>query len=372
MHPTARLPPRLPRGLIVVPDPDIVADPAAITPAWLSEVLQAAGHDVVVETLETEPVGTGQMAHNERFILHYGGARGDAPGTLVGKFPSPNAESRAAGGPGGYRNEVRCYTDLAETLAVRTPRCYYGAVNDESTKFTLILEDLAPARQGDQLAGCSAEELVVAARNLAGLHAPRWCDPTLRDLDWLQAGNADQTIMLVQLFTPMFVDRYADRLTGDTVRVLQAFGAGVERWLATEPERFTITHGDYRLDNLMFYDDDRSEPVAAVDWQTVAIGSAGRDLAYLLGNSVEPRLRREAEPDVRAAYHARLLELGVADYSLDDVVADERHGAFQGPFITMLGAIAVGRTDRGDDMFVAMAERSATQILDLEALDVLA
>jgi len=177
--------------------------------------------------------------------------------------------------------------------------------------------------------------------------------------------------MLVQLFSEMFVQRYTSRLSAETVRVLKSFGAGVERWLASKPDRFTVIHGDYRLDNLMFRDDPGATPVAAVDWQTVSIANGGRDLAYLLGNSVEPYVRREAEADVRTAYLARLTELGVSGYSLDDAVADERHGSFQGPFITMLGAIAVGQTDRGDDMFVAMAERSAAQIVDLDALDLL-
>ena len=49
-----------------------------------------------------------------------------------------------------------------------------------------------------------------------------------------------------------------------------------------------------------------------------------------------------------------------------------RHGTFQGPFITMLGSIAVGQTDRGDDMFMAMLERSVAQIVDHDALDVIA
>lgn len=361
----------------MAPDPAIVTEPGEVTPTWLTAVLRASGHDVTVTAVDTAPVGTGQMAHNERFVLRYAGDPGDAPASLVGKFPSPSAESRAAGAAGGYRNEVRFYTDLATGLAVRTPHCWYGAVSDDSTEFTLVLEDLAPARQGDQLAGCTAEQLVLAARNLAGLHAPRWCDPRLRDLDWMQNSLADQTVMIVQLFTPMFVERYADRLSANTVRVLEAFGAGVERWLDSESERFTVMHGDYRLDNLMFHDallpDGRHrEPVAAVDWQTVSIACGGRDLAYLLGNSVEPSVRRESEADVRAAYLARLTELGVTDYSLDEVLVDERHGSFQGPFITMLGAIAVGRTERGDDMFVAMAERSAAQILDLDALDLLA
>lgn len=353
------------------PQPAIIADPADITPSWLTDVLRASGHDVTVGALDTEPVGTGQMAHNERFAIRYDGEAGDAPRTLVGKFPSPSAESRAAGAAGGYRNEVRFYTDLAQGLAVRTPDCWYGAVSDDSTEFTLMLEDLAPARQGDQLGGCAPEQLLAAAQNLAGLHAPRWCDPTLHDIEWLTSSLGDEAVMIVQIVAPMFIERYADRLTPTTVQVLESFAAGVARWFDAESERFTVMHGDYRLDNLMFRDDPGAAPVAAVDWQTVSIAGPGRDLAYLLGNSVEPDVRREVEGDVRRAYHARLAELGVTDYTFDELLDDERHGTFQGPFITMLGAIGVGRTDRGDDMFVAMAERSAAQIRDLEALDLL-
>ena len=357
---------------MAVLDPEIVTDPAAVTPAWLTDVLRRAGYDVTVRSVTSEPVGTGQMAHNERFTLEYESDARDAPASVVGKFPSPSEESRAAGAAGGYRNEVRFYTDLAEGLAVRTPTCLHGAVSDDSTVFTLILEDLAPARQGDQIAGCTLDQLVVAAENLAGLHAPRWCDPALRELDWIGSSLGEQAVMIVQIVTPMFVERYGDRLSPETVQVLEAFAAGVERWFAEEPDRFTVVHGDYRLDNLLFASAAGGDPVAVVDWQTLSIASGGRDLAYLLGNSVEPGERREVEDDVRAAYLARLVELGVAGVDLATVVADERHGAFQGPFITMLGAIAVGRTDRGDDMFVAMAERSATQIRDLDGLDLLA
>ncbi|MCJ7672806.1 MAG: ecdysteroid 22-kinase family protein, partial [Acidimicrobiia bacterium] len=302
-----------------MPEPTIVTDPAEVTPAWLTDVVRAAGHNVTVSAVTTEPVGTGQMAHNERFMLAYAGEAGDAPATLVGKFPSPNAASRAAGAAGGYRNEVSFYADLAEGLAVRTPRCWYGAVSDDSTEFTLMLEDLAPARQGDQLGGCTPEQLVLAAENLAGLHAPRWCDQSLHDLEWLGSGSDEQTVMLVQLFAPIFVERYADRLAPATVRVLEGFAAGVERWLASKPERFTVMHGDYRLDNLMFSDGAGASSVAAVDWQTVSIASGGNDLAYLLGNSVEPDVRRDVETNVRTAYLGRLTELGVTGYTADDL-----------------------------------------------------
>ena len=68
-----------------------------------------------------------------------------------------------------------------------------------------------------------------------------------------------------------------------------------------------------------------------------------------------------------------LYNRGAGDWlSADEVRADYVYGTFQGPSITMLGSLAVGQTDRGDDMFMAMAERCCAQIRDLDAFSVLA
>jgi aminoglycoside/choline kinase family phosphotransferase len=351
-------------------DPEIVDDPAAVTAEWLTAVLRHAGHDVTVASFASEPVGTGQMAHNERYTLTYAGEAGDAPASVVMKFPATSEESRAAGAQGGYRAEVRFYTDLAERLAIRVPRCLYGAVTDDSTSFTLVLEDLAPARQGDQIAGAPAHHIEAAARNLAGLHAPLWDSPELDEIEFLNH-SAELAVGYVELVTPMFVERYADRLDADAVRVLEGFAAGAARWLETETGPRSLVHGDYRLDNLLFGTDEGGDPVAAVDWQTLAVAGPGRDLAYLLGNSCEPDDRRACEHAVVEAYRRELARLGV-ERSSEQVWADVRHGSFQGPFITMLGSIATGRTDRGDTMFMAMTHRSVAQILDHDTLELLA
>jgi aminoglycoside/choline kinase family phosphotransferase len=349
--------------------PAIIDDPADITTAWLNAVLVDAGHDVTVASIHREAVGTGQMAHNERYRFTFDGDSGEAPPSVVIKFPSPNEASRAAGAAGGYRNEVRFYTDLAAELSVVVPHCLHGAVSDDSTTFTLVLEDLAPARQGDQIAGGSDDQVILAAENLAGLHAPRWGDSTLADIEWLQSSGGE-AIAYVELVTPVFIDRYQARLSDQAKKVFATFGENVGNWIEREPAVHTIVHGDYRLDNLMFENSSGGAPVSAVDWQTIGVGSGGRDLAYLLGNSAEPDDRRRHEAGALDHYRTAMNGLGV-DISADDVLAQYRHGTFQGPFITMLGSIAVGQTDRGDDMFMAMANRSAAQIVDLDALDLI-
>ena len=353
------------------PNPAVLVDPADLNPAWLSDALQSAGHDVVVSACRSESVGTGQMAHNERIWLEYERNAAGLPATIVGKFPSPNEESRASGARGAYRSETLFYTELAPDLAVCVPACHYGAVAEDQATFTLLLEDLAPKVQGDQIEGATDDEIEAAVRNLAGLHAPRWGDESLRAIDWLVGGLGDELATYVQMGTPVFIERYRDRLSDEDAATLQAYADGVKNWLDRRPSTPTLVHGDYRLDNLMFETTPAGVRVAAVDWQTLSVGCGGQDLAYLLGNSAPPERRRAHEDRMLAAYREEMARQGV-ELSADRVRSDYVYGTFQGPMITMLGSLGVGQTERGDTMFMAMASRSCAQIRDTGALDVIA
>jgi aminoglycoside phosphotransferase (APT) family kinase protein len=233
-----------------------------------------------------------------------------------------------------------------------------------------LLEDLAPAEQGDQIGGGSDQEIEAAVRNLAGLHAPRWNDPSNSELDWTFQGLSEEFALYIELGTPAFIDRYKERLSEEDAGTLRSFAAGVRRWLEISPPEKTLVHGDYRLDNLMFETTGEGITVAAVDWQTLSVGCGGQDLAYLLGNSSAPDQRRRHETHMLDVYRESMAALGV-DRSRDEVYADYVYGSFQGPSITMLGALSVGQTDRGDEMFMAMAHRATSQIRDLNALDLL-
>jgi hypothetical protein len=327
-----------------------------LTPAWLSSAL---GRDVAA--VEAERVGTGQIGASYRLHLTW-----DGPPTLVAKLAAGDDEARARVAD-GYRAEVRFYTELASTVRVRTPRCWYGAVADDGRTFTLLLDDLAPAVPGVQVDGCTVAQATAAVENLAGLHAPRWCDPTLSVLGSMafDAGAAAFVGEVMQQGVGQFVERYAGHLDGADVTTLRQAADVTPAFLAARPERFALLHGDYRLDNLMF-----GEEVHVVDWQTLTVGLPGRDLAYFLGTSLRTADRRAHEEDVVAAYHRHL---GIDGYALDDCMDDYRVGMFQGPMITVLGAVfaTAERSERADGMFLAMARRSCAAIRDLRSLDAL-
>jgi hypothetical protein len=354
--------------------PDIADRVELLTPRWLTAALRSAGHDVTVAAADRTPVGTGQMGTSVRLELSFEGDPLDVPSTLVAKLPAADESARAMVA-GIYRTEVEFYRTLAPTLAVRTPRLWYADLSEDWTRFVLLLEDLAPRVQGDQLRGCRVDEAGAAVTNLAGLHGPRWCDPTLTELgDWMQlvAGDGAELLGLITRdATDRFLERYRDRLSDEDAELLDAIPARLPGWVLARSERFAPLHGDYRLDNLLLGDPDDDDPVAAVDWQTVTLGLPGRDVAYFLSTGLVPEDRRRHEDELLARYHRELRRHGVEGHSLEECVDDYRFGMLQGPLITIVGAAYSARTDRGDDMFVTMATRSAQAIRDLATLELL-
>ena len=346
----------------------IVDDPAEITPAWLTGVLQSAGVDATVASVSVAPVGTGLMASCYRIEIEYETGRG--PTALVAKVTSTDVGSRTAGAT-SYRTEVRFYRDLAASLRIRVPRCYLAEITDEMTSFTLLLEDMAPAEQGDQIAGCTPEQAREAAINVAGLHGPTWCDDTVTGVDWVLpnvAESADVTAGFLRDATEVFVQ---DRdLDAGTVEILRGFAEHFVDWSRGRPRPFSLVHNDYRLDNLLFGPaGSAAPPVTTVDWQVLTVGLPLRDVAFLLGTGLETDARRAHERSIVEDYHRALVTFGVTGYGVDSCWDDYRFALFQGPLITVLGSYVAKATERGHRMFTAMAERSARAIRDLDAFD---
>jgi hypothetical protein len=296
---------------------------------------------------------------------------GDGPERLIAKLPATDSASRAAGQL-GYRCETTFYREYADRVHLDIPRCYFAALNERGDGFTLVLEDLAPAEAGDQIAGCSLDQARAAAVNVAGLHAPTWNESSIRELDWLipdLATYPEATAAFLVDASKQFLDRYV--VTPDTAATLRRFAERFVDWATGRREPFALLHSDYRLDNLLFAQSETPRPVVAVDWQVVTVGCPLRDVAFLLATGLSTTSRRAGENEIVEAYHRRLVAFGVQGYDAEQCWEDYRYGLFQGPLITVLGAFVAQPTARGDRMFTIMAERSSAAIIDLDAMSLL-
>jgi aminoglycoside/choline kinase family phosphotransferase len=333
------------------------AGPSDLTPDWLSAALGADVVDVRITT-----IGTGQTGSTYRLQVRYAGPT-ELPPTFVAKLGAEDPEVRQRVAY-AYRAEVAFYTDIAATVDVPVPRCYASEISDDASTFVLLLADLAPAVQGDQIAGCTPEVALTGARALAGLHAPRWCDPSWRNLEILTmpiatVESAAGMGEIVRIATDIFIDTLGPRMTAADRATLQLVPEAVPSWLTARPDPFALLHGDFRLDNLMLAPDGS---VTVVDWQTLTVGLPGRDLAYWVATSLSPEDRRATEAAAVAAYHEAL---DIDGYSLTQCEDDYRFGQLQTPLIATLGWAFTTQTPRGGDMMLAMIARSCEAIRDL-------
>ena len=125
-----------------------------------------------------------------------------------------------------------------------------------TSDFVLLMHDLAPAVQGDQLNGCTLGQAELAVETIAGLHASTWAmTDTLAELAWLPQPTEElleyRSAMYEQFLTG-FEAFYGDVLSADDL--------AIGRWLAprivalAQAHRLPrcVVHNDYRLDNLLF------------------------------------------------------------------------------------------------------------------------
>jgi len=347
---------------------NIPRGPSDVTPAWLGSVLGADVRDV-----DVTPIGTGQTGATYRVSPTYA-TDNDLPSTFAVKLPAQDDAVRERVAL-GYLSEVEFYTDVAGKVQIPVPGCFFSDVSESGADFVLLLADMAPAVQGDQIAGCTPQEARLAVEALAGLHGPSWCNPSWLGLSAISMpkpgdeaaakGLGDISAMAADIT----IDKLGARMSAEDRDTLSAAMGMVTPWLVAEPKRFALMHGDYRLDNMLF-DPDRTR-VTVVDWQTMGLGLPARDLAYFTATSLAPEVRADIERDLVGRYHEALLGYGVTDYDAETCWRDYRLGVLQAPLLSGLGFAFAASTERGDEMMLAMFHRGCRAIRELGTLDLI-
>lgn len=346
--------------------PSIPRGPTDVTPEWTSHAL-----GVEVDAVEVTPIGTGQTGATYRLAVTYAADVTGLPDTYAIKLSSQDDAVRDRVAL-GYRSEHAFYTGVTDVVRVPIPRHYHCEISEDGGDFVLLLADMAPAVQGDQIRGCTTAEAELAVRALAGLHGPTWCDPkwpafpglvmSMIDEDAI-SGFGDVAVMAAKIT----LDRLGDRMRAEDRETVTEAMSMVAPWLLADRHRYALMHGDYRLDNLLFTPD--RSAVTVVDWQTLGVGLPARDLAYFTGTSLLPDARAAADEQLVTAYHAELSGYDVGAYDRDTCWRDYRVGMLQVPLLSVLGCAFSISTERGDDMMLVMLARGCRAIRDLGSLD---
>jgi hypothetical protein len=266
-----------------------------------------------------------------------------------------------------WEREHRFYAEVAPHMTVRIPAALVNVADPPC----LVLEDLAPARPGDHVAGASPDEAERAIDLLARHHAAWFEHPRLASYDWMPDLRDPSVGLIGPMFEagwPMFLERYGDELPARCLRWCEQFAGDIPQWIVGhQDDPITMTHGDFRLDNLFFFDDG---DVAAIDWQMCMRAPGQADFVYFCANNLTTDRRRALESELLDRYVDGLHRGGVpAD-------AVTRDGVWQGYLEGLVFyAVSFGASlltidpanERGTALFDALVRRTFAAVDDLDA-----
>ena len=274
-----------------------------ISADWLGELTGSR-----VDSIDIEVIGQGVGFMGQ--LARVRAVSRDTPTSMIVKMPSSDPGAQMIGGMMRvWEREHRFYTEIAPRLrSVRIPRCIHSA----SDPYVLILEDLAPAIPGDQVAGPTPSQARSIIDAAAALHAEWMGRDELDGLDWMPDLNDPSTGMVAQMFPvgwPTFLARYADSLPERVLRWCESFVPRIVEWIHTYDDwPTTLIHGDFRLDNMFF---DRHDAVTLIDWQLAMRAPSTTDLVYFLGTNLPTDTRRAMTDELIERYCGGLRSGGV-------------------------------------------------------------
>ncbi|AEG47861.1 aminoglycoside phosphotransferase [Sphingobium chlorophenolicum L-1] len=353
----------------------IISALGLLSPARLTKMVRAhVPGDYEIIHFDAEGVGNGLLGDSIRLSLSYNRDCSDLPKSLIAKFSPTDAVVREAGARlGVYRTEIGFYSELASSVAVSRPEAFYAEIDEAGEMFGLIMEDLGPARGGDQLSGCSVEDARLVMKQAAALHGPLWNNPS-SERPWMQMQRVASQQLLVNfgVFVDAFINRLGSGLNDDQIKMIYKYQNSALDFYNYQTRHRTLIHMDLRLDNILFDARDGAIPCAILDWQTASFGSAARDLGFFLCTSLPLHIRRACERDILAEYLEHLRAHGVNDYTFEQLWSDYQLSSYQALFTAIAASYSAKRTERADLMFTKMAKEGAALLDDLDATSALA
>jgi hypothetical protein len=327
--------------------------PSDITAEWLTAALQSGGHlpsDATVTSMQRRPVGegVGMLGLIEVITPAYAGNAGDAPKSVVVKYPTEvEANLVVATTFNVYQREVLFCQRVAPKAGMRVPKVFFSAFKGE-TSFIIVMEDLSDYTMGDQVEGCSIARAEVAMRELGMLGGAR--------AGW------DNMVSI-------FGDLISEELKANKDRFLDTVPK-MQEWLVQHP--YTLIHGDFRMDNLMFGTKPDHSALAAIDFQGALRCKGIQDVAYLLSHNMDVAECRANERRLVEIWRTTLESNGVKGYTQEQAWDDYKRAVlYLWVYVAVISGTLDPSNERGKAFMSAMVGRSSAAIRDLDLLSLL-
>jgi hypothetical protein len=247
---------------------------------------------------------------------------------MVAKFPSQNPEIQALNKRAGEdHRENLFYREIASVTDMHTPDLYFAASDEITGNSVLIIEDLADARLGDSVKGCSMDDMALAIGSIADIHSIWWNKLGGAQYNWVPTKSLDAEFYEQEynqawdLLRVKAEGAMPDRLW-KLGKILGQHVSTIRGHLSSVPT--TLVHGDYRPDNCFFGNLQDNRPLVVFDWEYCTKGRGVYDVATFLSEALTREQRAKYELDFLGLYHSLLVQNGVKGYSFDQCLTDYR------------------------------------------------
>lgn len=367
------------KGMANLPIP---ARGSALTADWMGRALAAGGASDLpaITDMEVEDIGTGAGALSAilRCTMRYEDVGAGGPESVVVKLCSADRKSlRIARLLGMYRREYGCFRQLAPHLPISLPALLYGDWDETGHRFVLVLEDLRGMEAMDQIAGAGATRARRAIRGIAELHGQFWNrldrPPGASFLASVRPPGRLVSQLLYLICLAPCMKRFGRLFPHRMRHLAKAYGPRVAVHMdELEAGPQTLTHGDFRLEN-MFFGAGQSDAFTVIDWQaTGMIGNGLYDVAYFMATSVPSEVRRDIEREALREYHEIVCSMGAKDFSWEDCWSRYRQSVLN---MLVPCVCACGGLDMTNPRMHALGEklvqRTLVAIEDLDAYEFL-
>ncbi len=351
---------------------DIPRSVASLSEAWLVNTLVEQGRYQAgdIKSIKTHPMGEGigQTGEFCKVLVKTDSGQEDL---MFLKLRAPiEGMHQVALRYKMYENEVRFYKELASKLEVRTPEVFYTDYNSETQNVALLMEFMEGWHSPDQISGATHAQASLAVKEISKISAPYW--NRTNELPWLPTMKAEHlwaSIADVKACEEIFYDRFG----GDLSISKKDFGNIIDSWptilTALSEGTLTLTHYDYRIEN-MFFSSDESE-IAVIDWQLLASVRPSWDFAYLIGTNIDTGLRRIHQQEYIDLYLSGLQERGI-NYSEAQLREDMKWTLLGLSVIPVIGGSNFdAENERSFELFKTIAVRHFETVDDFDALSVI-
>ncbi|MCK7597529.1 phosphotransferase [Microbulbifer sp. CAU 1566] len=308
--------------------------PEALTESWLSAALQLCNPQwPELVGFSCEPLSSNDFDILVRLHLRFADTSGAAPATVLAKFsrplPTPQWEAFIRQ---SFAREASAYQELNSHYACRVPGLIFAAADGQ--QFNLLLEDCGGEFYASDASPDEHQpEHEAVLQELAQLHgcfvrtspasAPQW---QLRQRD-----NARFIAHRYRVGVDALREVYAGTLAQGHFGLVEKFADYVADWHRYERHILTLSHGDARLENVLFQRDGATCRASLVGWKLAGVRNPMYDVASLLSNDLSYVARNNSEATLLQRY-CRVFEQSGTQYPFREACEDYRFNLF-GPLI---------------------------------------